>query len=145
MLPNNILKCMAPEDRKPLGKAGLTSEEALLREAFDRESKLQKLINNFLLLRGIHGVWASTHKKTTTKKGTPDFLFAFRGVPVALEVKMEGRHLEPEQEAMRQKLTDRTNGWRHYLVTSVEQVKRIIDLIESESNLKNMTMDQKTE
>ena len=76
LLPDNILKRISTSDRKAMGKAGLTSEEAALASDVRSERALQRLINSELTRRQGDGQlvynWSRMDKKTTCKIGWPD-------------------------------------------------------------------------
>jgi hypothetical protein len=97
ILPENILSKMSPADRKKIGKAGVTSEEAALKQIVKSEGELQKLINNELNRREIWFAWSRMNKRTTSKIGTPDFLFSYKGKFCAVEAKHEKREPTKEQ------------------------------------------------
>ncbi len=56
VLPESFLRCMKEEDRKSLGKAGLTASEANAKCSRRSEKELQKHIVNLLRLRGIEPI-----------------------------------------------------------------------------------------
>lgn len=73
-LPDNILKRMSPQDR-PKGPAGMTAEECAAKSTAKAEKELQQQIRALLDRLGIWYHWSRMDKKTTCRKGTPDFLF----------------------------------------------------------------------
>jgi hypothetical protein len=136
VLPESFLKCMRPEDRAELGRAGRLQAEADARGAARSEKALQRQIENYLRLRGIEVIRSRMDRKTSNNVGTPDLLFAVENLSaghaprvyaLALEVKLPGRKLDPEQEKMREAMTTHPNGWTHRTVNSVEEVKSFLD------------------
>lgn len=126
-LPNNILRRMAKEDRLALGKGGMTAEEALKRFEARSEKEVQGQIDSWLRLKGIWFARSRMDKRTTGRRGTPDFLFvarpeSFNGLPVpmAIEVKYTDGKPTWEQEATRIQMEQ--NGWRFRYVTSLADV-----------------------
>lgn len=133
-LPDNILRRMSPQDRKPMGKAGMTSDEALTKAIARSERDLQGQISNWLNLKGIWFYNARMDKKTTAKVGTPDFLLCFTEMvgstefrrPTALEVKFGNGRLSIEQEQTKRRME--ANGWRYHVVRSLIEVIEIVRL-----------------
>lgn len=133
-LPDNILKRLSAADRKSLGRAGMTQEEALAKMEIKKEGQLQNQIVALLRLRGIEPIYQQFGKKTRTKAGTPDILFAVEdpnvggdAIAFAWELKMERTGIESkEQIAMRKKLSTRPNCWRCFVITSLDQAREIL-------------------
>lgn len=94
----------------------------------ENEKQLQEQIANWLRL---HDTWFTRNRmdrKTTNSVGTPDFLCAIKGIPVAIECKMVGNPLSPEQEQVR--LQMQANGWQYWTVYRLEEVINGIKLIQ---------------
>lgn len=121
VLPPNILRCLRPEDRKGLGKAGLLPEEALAKMEIKGERDLQKQIVGLLRIKGIEPIVSAFGKKTTNNVGTPDIIFAAELYACAWEVKIPGGKRSIEQEQMAVRLSTPPNGWRYLVVTSFDQ------------------------
>jgi hypothetical protein len=126
ILPDKILRLLSPADRRSLGVAGLTADEALDAARIKSERDLQNLIESYLNLRGVVAIRSRMDKKTRTKKGTPDFMLALRGHAVALEAKLPGEELRAEQADMMRKMTDEINGWEWVTVNSLDAVKSLL-------------------
>lgn len=129
-ISDNILRLMNKADREPLGKAGVTSADALEKQVAKSERDLQKIISSYLRLQGIWFAWSRMDKKTTCFLGQPDFLLALKittnhARPIALEIKFEKGKLTPEQEDVREAML--RNGWEHYVVRSLQEVIEIIN------------------
>lgn len=134
-LPDNIKKMMRPEDRKSLGVAGLTNEEAIQRAQVKSERDLQKLIEALLRLKGVEPIRSRMDRKTSNNLGTPDFLFAVKGMiegeqpftrnkprifACAWEVKLPGGKLSLEQTQMAARMISEPNAWEWTIITSVD-------------------------
>lgn len=108
-LPDSILRRMSKEDRKALGRGGMTVDEAFAKADVKKEAELQNMLVSLLTRNGIICNRSRMDKRKTDMVGFPDIVFAIRGQACAWEVKMPGKKLEPEQvtciNAMRQ------NGW----------------------------------
>jgi hypothetical protein len=143
VLPESFLRCMRPKDRAELGRAGQLQVEVDAKAEVKSERDLQRLIDQYLRLRGVVPIRSRMDRKTSNNVGTPDFLFAVRGrrwdggdqrvietVACAFEVKLPGKKLDPEQEKMRVAMTKPPNGWHYHVVHSVEEVKAILDRIQ---------------
>ena len=128
LLPDHILRRMSAADRKQLGAAGITADEALARAAARTERELQDLIAALLRLRGIDYCQPSPVKKSGITIGWPDFTFCHHGVPIVLEVKTATGTLRPEQAALHPRLA--AQGWRVHVVRTVAEVKAILDAID---------------
>ncbi len=136
-LPEAFLRCVAPVDRKKL-ELGMTAGEFMARGAAKNEKDLQKQIVSYLRMKGIEPIVSAMHKRTTNNVGTPDILFAAHGtIPVhrgaisethaiAIEVKMPGKPLRPEQAEMLDRMTTKPNGWQFFRVTHLDQVIQIL-------------------
>lgn len=129
-LPENILKRMSKADRAKLGKSGLLACEAQARYNAKSEKRVHTQIENWLRLNDIFYVHSRTDRKTTNQVGLPDFLFAwpFAGEirPVAVEVKVNGNKLSPEQAKVRQQMI--RNWWKYFLVSSLGDMIEQINL-----------------
>lgn len=94
------------------------------------EKRLQVEILNTLRLKGIVAIRSRMDKRTTNPVGTPDFLFAvqcgLRSIPVAIECKVPGGKLTPEQQEMAIRMMESPNGWCYHIVTSVNEMLQIL-------------------
>lgn len=124
-LPDAMLKRMNPADRKALGARVMTAEEAISRYTIKSERDLQNQIGDLLRLRGIWFWTSAMHKRATGTVGTPDVLTAVKGRPIAFEVKLPGKKPEPHQIACHEAMAK--NGWSVHVVTSLDQVRDILD------------------
>jgi hypothetical protein len=132
---------MDPEVRKRLGKHYRTMSEVNQDNEHKSERQLQGQIANLLNLREIAYCWHRTDKKSHATIGWPDFTASVfmqkltkndptDVVPVtvalALEVKLPGKKLSPEQETMFRKMTKFPNAWMCRVVYSVDDVLAIL-------------------
>ncbi len=95
------------------------------KEQYKNEKELQNQIANYLRQHDIWFCRSGMHRKTSTPVGTPDFLFAYRGHPIALEVKMPGHYTTDEQRETLEKM--KLNGWKIEVVHSVYEVQVILN------------------
>jgi len=125
ILPSNILRRIAPKDRKAMGKAGMLPEEAEAVQVAKSEKELHTQILSMLMREGIHAFRARMDKKSTIAKGHPDIWFALGGRACAMEVKMPGKPLRPEQEQVISLM--RQNGWKVAVVHSYAEARAALD------------------
>lgn len=97
VLPDNVLRCLPPDIRKGLGKAGVTAEEAEAIIAAKGEKFLQSTISNYLRLHGVPFLWNRMDRKHTGVVGTPDFVCFVNGKLLLWEVKTPTGKVSPEQ------------------------------------------------
>jgi hypothetical protein len=107
------LERMAPADRQVVAacvgqpNAALTTEEALAKHLRLRERDEQKTLVSWLTLQEEAGKltfdWSRTDRKTTNRKGMPDFRIYRDGRTLLGEMKMDGAKLSPDQIEMREK------------------------------------------
>lgn len=98
-LPNNILKCMVPADRKSLGKSGLTIEEADAKGQKRAERELHETFGQWLRLHGLSSRHDRMDRKTNCAPGWPDFDVPYGGKACLIEFKAEGGLLSEVQRA----------------------------------------------
>ncbi len=121
VLPESFLRCVAPADRKKLGKAGRTKSECDAVQAEKSERELQKQIVNLLRLKDIEVIASRTDRRTSNNVGTPDLIFAVHGQAHCWELKLPGGKLRAEQEQMALRLQSPLNGWRWRCIRSVDE------------------------
>jgi hypothetical protein len=112
-LSKEQLERMAPADRQVVAaavghpNAGLTSEEALVKGLRRLERQEQNTLVSWLMLQEEAGKltfdWSRTDRKTTNRKGMPDFRIYRDGRALLGEMKMDGAKLSPDQIEMREK------------------------------------------
>lgn len=137
VLPEHILKRMSADERKKFGKSGLLASEGQAKIDIVSERKVHSQIENWLRQRGIFFIHSRTDKRTTNAKGVPDFLFAWwsdhrskkfhiPAEPVAIEVKVNGNTLSPEQLAVKAQME--ANGWNYLVVSSLDELRVYLDV-----------------
>jgi hypothetical protein len=97
VLSEGFLKAMPQSERKRLGRAGMTNAEATQRQIEHNEKELQRQVYNWLLREGIYFVNPRMDRKTTTSKGTPDFIACVDGLFLGIECKADRNTLTSEQ------------------------------------------------
>ncbi len=126
VVPEAWLKCMSPEDRKAMGKAGMTAEEAIAKFTAKNERQLQSQIVNLLRLKGIEVCWHRTDKKSAATVGWPDLTFAvlwtgFGTIACAWEIKMPDGKLSEEQTKTAIRMQRGVNNWTYRVIRSVDE------------------------
>jgi hypothetical protein len=103
VLSQGFLKGLPEEERKRLGKAGMTQEECAQKFVRGQEIELQKLCMNWLSLHKIYFEWDRTDKRTSGKRGRADIRACVAGYWLSIECKAAGEPLSREQaqEAVR--------------------------------------------
>jgi hypothetical protein len=96
-LPENFLRRMSKEDRRPMAVAGMTIAEIDDKQRAQDERQLQDRIKSLLAQRDIVAGYSRMDRKTTYVVGWPDFVFPLLGRFVALEVKLPGEAPTAEQ------------------------------------------------
>lgn len=124
-IPNHILKLMPKETRAPMGKAGMTSDEADEKLRLKSEKQLQEQVANLLRQRNIWFDRSAMHKRTTGTIGKPDFLFAVEGNAIGIECKFGDGKLSDEQQKTHKAMLE--NGWNVFTVTQLNEVQVILD------------------
>lgn len=127
-IPDNILRLMPASERRKMGKAGLTFQEAAQKREAVLEREIHHEIENYLRLRSITYRHDRMDRRTTGTVGWPDFTFAVRGVPCGIEVKRPGNEPDPDQLRCHAGLL--RDGWRVMVVYSVADVVRLVHELE---------------
>jgi hypothetical protein len=120
---------MTPEQRQPLGAAGVTATEAQEKYAAGQEKRLQSDIRAYLRL---HDIWTdcdSMAKRRSGTKGAPDFLFCYKGKACAIEAKTSVGRLSGDQVNAIEQM--RRNGWLVIVAKSVADVHCLLRSIDS--------------
>lgn len=135
ILPDKILRLLSPEDRKKLGKAGLTKPEWESKWQARNERDLQKQIAQLLGLHGIAYCWHRTDRRSHATIGWPDFTFCVEGeydcssegynitptYACAWEIKFGDGELSIEQKQMAVRLQSPPNNWRWRVIRSLDE------------------------
>lgn len=125
-LPEHVLKRMNPADR-PRGVAGMLRVEIDEKNDKKTEKEIQSQISGLLRIREIVFYQSRMDKKPTVAIGLPDFAFTYHSIPIALEVKTSIGKLTEEQTETHKNM--RANGWKVFVVRSVQEAKTVLDSI----------------
>ncbi len=131
-LPDAVLRRITPADRRAVSLPSPLAETvkaAADKSDLRREKELQRDIGNWLRLRGITFVQSRMDKKTRTRKGVSDFLFAIRGRAVALEAKLPGK--QPTEDQRRVMAGLAADGWRVAVVRSLDEARSVVAEVEA--------------
>jgi hypothetical protein len=97
IVTEGFLQAMPPEERKRLGRAGITAAEALATFRQGEEKELQDYCYQWLNANQIYFNSDRMDKRTTGRKGRADFRICCHGLWLSAECKAEGGKLTPEQ------------------------------------------------
>jgi hypothetical protein len=134
VLPDNILRLMAAQDRAALGKSGRTAAESFALAEAKTESELQEQICSMLRRREIVFIQPAMFKRSSLPVGWPDFTFAYCGVPVAWECKSARGLLSEEQLCMHPQMT--ACGWQVSVIRELREAIEILNNIGSQNQTK---------
>lgn len=129
IIPDGFLQAMPVEERKKLGRAGITAAEASAIFVRGEERKLQDLISKWLYSQGIYFVRPRMDKKTTTAKGTPDFIACVNGRFLCIEAKTKYGSLTVEQSAVMAEAT--RSGATYCVARTLQEVINAADILKS--------------
>ena len=85
--PDSFKSKLSTSERKKLGKHGMTATEARESYRSGQEKILQEDIAYWLALEGIWYTRSRMDKRSTTRRGVPDFICCVRGSFLAIEAK----------------------------------------------------------
>jgi hypothetical protein len=124
VLPESFLRYVDKKDRAPLGKSGLTNDEANAKAAEKSERVLQNQIVNYCNQNGWIALRSAFHKKTGRTPGEPDFnILLNAGVSLFVECKAYDARESEAQKKLHEKLRS--------LGHSVEIVRSLPEFIEA--------------
>jgi hypothetical protein len=110
-----------------LGQQG--GKDSILEWEHKTEKDLHKSIRHQLLYRGIEFFESRMDKRTTQRKGTPDFVFAVEGRAIAWECKSPVGKLSKAQEEMHIRLEQWPNYWKIKVIRSLQEaIKELAEL-----------------
>jgi hypothetical protein len=92
-----LLQSLPPEERKRLGRAGMTKAEAQAKYAAGRERELKSDVIKEVRRRGGWEYDQPMSKKTRGRPGVPDLIICYRGYFLAVELKAAGGTMSQEQ------------------------------------------------
>lgn len=123
-LPDHFLSKLPPEERRKLGRAGMTSEEAQARYVARSERELQGQVAQHLNRHQIPFFNPRMDRKSTVQVGMPDFVVCLppNGRFVGIETKCQATRgrLSPEQEASMARIL--AAGGTYLIIYSLEQL-----------------------
>jgi hypothetical protein len=118
---------MAPEERKPLGKAGAIPEEVDAKAAKIAEKKLQEQCESWLRRNGLFYLRMPMHKPTSIRVGWPDFTIILPGGRALLvEIKVDGGVLSEDQRMLHVEYS-RLTGQCVELVVNYDQFVAVVN------------------
>ncbi len=125
-LPDAMVRAMSKSDRKALGLS--TSKEALCAQQIRQEREMHNLFASWLRLNQVPFIHARMDKKSTIRKGWPDFTLVWHGHAFCLEFKLPGQPLEPEQlEVHRElRLTGTPVQTAYSVAEAIDAARRLI-------------------
>jgi hypothetical protein len=134
VLGDGFLKALPEPERRKLGRAGITSEEAIVRYSTKKEKDLQGLIWNELHRRGVYVESDRMDKRTSGKKGRADFRCCVKdargdGRWLSLECKVGAGTLTSEQGAEAARL--RASGGKFVVVRSLEEAIEAVTALQA--------------
>lgn len=128
--PESFLRRIAKPDRKQLGKAGETIEEATARASVKLEREMHDQFAAWLRINGIPFIHARTDLRSTIQKGWPDFTVIWQGSAMCVEFKMPNGIISEDQRATMIGLQDTGTGV--FIFTNSQEA---ISLVKSLFNL----------
>jgi hypothetical protein len=135
-LPDHILRLMAPADR-PRGKAGKLMSELLDKEERDLERDQHKIFWNYCLLKDITVDYHNPTKKTTNRKGWPDFPCYKDGRVLFIEFKSLTGRLSKDQKERREELE--RQGFKYVVVTAASDAIEIVQTYLLQTHKRKLT------
>jgi hypothetical protein len=125
LLPPNIRDKMAPSDRRPLGKAGMTTEENIDAKLTKDEKADHKLIMSWVARNELECIHAPTFRRVhDLPPGWPDFSLIWGDRILFVELKSARGRLSPAQLEMKAKLE--AQGATVYVKFSYESTRRLM-------------------
>lgn len=118
---------MAPEERKPLGKAGALPEEADAKAAKIAEKKLQEQCESWLRRNTLFYLRMPMHRPTSIRLGWPDYtIFLPGGRALLIETKVEGGRVSEDQTILHDEYK-RLTGQKVELVVNYDQFVAVVN------------------
>jgi len=135
-LPESVMRCIDPAERKKLGRGYATAAETAAKVDLYNERRLHTQIRQLLNLKGIVFFESRMDKKSHGTKGWPDFTFAVLlqkpnkmdptnvtcvPIPCGWECKVGKGKMSPEQDEMLRRMQTEPNGWRIKIIHSLKE------------------------
>jgi hypothetical protein len=114
---------MTIEDRRKFSKAGLTAEEAMLKEIARTEKGEHNIFLSWLMLKGVPRIYSRPDKRPTIAVGWPDFSVFYGGITLFFEFKINKRKPTREQEQTIALL--REIGFEVFLIDTAKEAIKI--------------------
>lgn len=125
ILPPNIRNKIVDEDRRPLGKAGMTTKENIDAKRTADEKADHKLVMSWVSRNELECIHAPTFRRVhDLPPGWPDFTFIWGDHHLFVELKSAKGRLSPAQIEMKAKLE--SQGATVYVKFSYDQVRRLV-------------------
>jgi hypothetical protein len=99
VVTSSFLRTLPESERKRLGRAGITPEEANAMYQRGQEHELKGQALNILNRRGAWIFDQPMNKKTRGRRGVPDIIACYRSYFVGIELKAEAQRMTTEQAA----------------------------------------------
>jgi hypothetical protein len=132
-LPNvpseGFLQALPPEERKKLGRAGMTKGEAKEKFLSGQEKELQQTVYQWLLYHEIYFEWDRMDRRTSGKRGRADFRCCVGGLWLSIECKADTGRLSKEQASEAARL--RKSGGKFVVAFNLQDVIEAVRDIDS--------------
>lgn len=103
-IPDHILRLMPEHERKLLGKAGRTADEAQAIFTERTEKEMHITFESWLNLHNLPFIHSRMDRATTTNLGVPDFAVFYQERALLIEFKMPSSMLSEDQKTYHAKL-----------------------------------------
>jgi hypothetical protein len=131
ILSKGFLEALPAEERKRLGKAGMTQKEAEAVFTAGQEKELQLVCARWLDLNGIYFESDRMDKRSSGKCGRADFRICHRGLWLSAETKVSGQSLRDEQAVQAERL--RKSGGKFVVVYALDDLIQAVRSLEKGS------------
>jgi hypothetical protein len=129
-MTDKIARMIAPETRKAM-RIELPEDRSARVEAGEEREFQADVVAYLRSAKGIQQIDVVPNSRGNPE-GVPDICFAFRGVPVFLELKTsKGRTTPAQDRDHERRLLD---GWQGGVFRSLPEIKAFLDRIEQEAN-----------
>ena len=98
IVPEAFLRALPPEERRALGRTGMTRQECETHIVYEQEKALQRLCAQWLTLHDIYFETDRMDRRTSGKCGRADFRICHHGHWLSCECKVAGQPLTQAQE-----------------------------------------------
>lgn len=120
-----LLKLMNPSDRHPLGKAGITFDEAEAKRVRLAESREHAVVMNWSRKNNLFVIHARTSSRVhDLPAGWPDFTLIHGPKHLLVEMKIGSNKLSPEQQKVKTQIE--SEGGEVWIKHSADQTMRLM-------------------